>query len=56
MLKRILTPLQTKSLLAFPPYYMFGLLKFKLPDLGERIKEGTIKKLYVQEGDQVTEF
>lgn len=34
MLKRILTPLQTKSLFSFPPYYLFGVLKFKLPDLG----------------------
>jgi pyruvate/2-oxoglutarate dehydrogenase complex dihydrolipoamide acyltransferase (E2) component len=30
--------------------------KFKLPDLGEKIKEGTIKKLYVKEGDIVEEF
>ncbi len=36
--------------------YAFGLLKFNLPDLGEKIKEGTIKKLYVKEGDTVEEF
>lgn len=34
----------------------FGILKFNLPDLGEKIKEGTIKKLYVKEGDNVSEF
>lgn len=34
----------------------FGLIKFNLPDLGEKIKEGTIKKLYVKEGDTVEEF
>lgn len=28
--------------------YAFGLIKFNLPDLGEKIKEGTIKKLYVK--------
>ena len=33
--------------------YPFSLLKFNLPDLGEKIKEGTIKKLYVKEGDKV---
>ena len=32
-------------------FCQFGIIKFKLPDLGEKIKEGTIKKLYVQEGD-----
>jgi hypothetical protein len=31
--------------------YHFGIYKFNLPDLGEKIKEGTIKKLYVKEGD-----
>lgn len=34
----------------------FGVLKFNLPDLGEKIKEGTIKKIYVKEGDPVSEF
>jgi|JI10StandDraft_1071094.scaffolds.fasta_scaffold2939695_1 2-oxoisovalerate dehydrogenase E2 component (dihydrolipoyl transacylase) len=34
----------------------FGLFKFPLPDLGEKIKEGTVKKLYVREGDRVGEF
>jgi len=33
--------------------YHFGIVKFSLPDLGEKIKEGTIKKLYVKEGDSV---
>lgn len=28
--------------------YGFGIYKFHLPDLGEKIKEGTIKKLYVK--------
>lgn len=28
--------------------FQFGMLKFNLPDLGEKIKEGTIKKLYVK--------
>ena len=33
------------------PRHNFGIIKFNLPDLGEKIKEGTIKKLYVKEGD-----
>ncbi len=36
--------------------YCFGVFQFKLPDLGEKIKEGTIKKIYVKEGDTVEEF
>ncbi len=36
--------------------YSFGLIKFNLPDLGQKIKEGTIKKLYVKEGDPVEQF
>lgn len=36
--------------------FNFGLIKFPLPDLGEKIKEGTVKKLYVAEGDRVQEF
>ena len=36
--------------------FRFGMIKFNLPDLGEKIKEGTIKKLYVKEGDVVEEF
>lgn len=36
--------------------YQFGILKFNLPDLGEKIKEGIIKKLYIKEGDKVEEF
>lgn len=31
--------------------FRFGVVKFNLPDLGEKIKEGTIKKLYISEGD-----
>ena len=34
----------------------FGRLKFPLPDLGEKIKEGTVKKLYVKQGQKVEEF
>lgn len=35
----------------------FGTIKpFKLPDLGEKIKEATVKKVYVKEGDTVEEF
>lgn len=34
----------------------FGLYRFPLPDLGEKIKEGKVKKLYVREGDSVEEF
>jgi 2-oxoisovalerate dehydrogenase E2 component (dihydrolipoyl transacylase) len=37
-------------------YYYFGIIKFNLPDLGEKIKEGTIKKFYIKEGDSVKEF
>ena len=33
---------------SFLQRYSFGLIKFNLPDLGEKIKEGTIKKLYVK--------
>lgn len=37
-------------------YFPFAKVKFPLPDLGEKIKLGTIKKLYVREGEKVTEF
>jgi hypothetical protein len=37
--------------LKLPLRNSFGMLKFNLPDLGEKIKEGTIKKLYISEGD-----
>lgn len=33
-----------------------ALLRFPLPDLGEKIKEGRVKKLYVREGDSIEEF
>ena len=36
-------------------YFSFGRIKFPLPDLGEKIKEGTVKKLYVKEGEKVEE-
>lgn len=36
--------------------FAFALIKFPLPDLGEKIKEGTVKKLYVSEGERVQEF
>ena len=36
-------------------YYM-AVKKFYLPDLGEKIKEGNIKALYVKEGSHVLEF
>ncbi len=36
--------------------YNFALLKFKLPDLGEKIKEATVKSWLVKEGSKVTEF
>jgi 2-oxoisovalerate dehydrogenase E2 component (dihydrolipoyl transacylase) len=50
------SPLLAHSRILFMSRYAFGLLKFNLPDLGEKIKEGTIKKLYVKEGDTVEEF
>jgi pyruvate/2-oxoglutarate dehydrogenase complex dihydrolipoamide acyltransferase (E2) component len=34
----------------------FGIVKFPLPDLGEKIKEGKVKKLYVREGSEVKSF
>ncbi len=40
----------------FKSFFNFGIVKFNLPDLGEKIKEGTIKKLYIKEGDRVEEF
>ena len=44
-----------KNLLRFSAFnsYQFSIAKFNLPDLGEKIKEGTIKRLYVKEGDYV---
>jgi len=31
----------------------FAVMRFPLPDLGEKIKEGKVRKLYVKEGDKV---
>ena len=44
-----------KNLLRFSAFnsYQFSIVKFNLPDLAEKIKEGTIKRLYVKEGDYV---
>ena len=45
MLKQFYKPL---ILMGRNMQFQFGMLKFNLPDLGEKIKEGTIKKLYVK--------
>ena len=42
--------------LSFPIRYSMAIYKFHLPDLGEKIKEGTVKAHYVKEGDHVFEF
>ena len=48
MLKHILSPFSRSGKLFTPHPFYFSILKFNLPDLGEKIKEGTIKKLYVK--------
>ncbi len=55
-LKQILKTRSKCKLLTEMSVWNFALVKFKLPDLGEKIKEGTIKKLYISEGDTVAEF
>lgn len=53
---RSLKELSKAKSLVFGQFFNFGVFKFNLPDLGEKIKEGTIKKLYIKEGDKVEEF
>lgn len=36
--------------------WRFGVIDFKLPDLGEKIKEATVKKWHVKEGDEILEY
>lgn len=52
---RSLQSLSRTSILA-RQYFSFGVIKFNLPDLGEKIKQGTIKKLYIKQGDRVEQF
>lgn len=47
MLKTVAN-LYKSSFLNLNNAYKLSILKFNLPDLGEKIKEGTIKKLYVK--------
>lgn len=42
--------LQQKLALTRQSLFKMALLRFPLPDLGEKIKEGRVKKLYVKEG------
>jgi 2-oxoisovalerate dehydrogenase E2 component (dihydrolipoyl transacylase) len=53
---RSLKELSKVKSLVFGQFFNFSVVKFNLPDLGEKIKEGTIKKLYIKEGDKVEEF
>lgn len=40
--------LQQLAPLTIKMFRNFAVFKFPLPDLGEKIKEGTVKKLYVK--------
>ena len=44
---QLFNKLMTRRIM-FKNQMAFGRLKFPLPDLGEKIKEGTVKKLYVK--------
>ncbi len=37
-------------------HHFASIKKFYMPDLGEKIKEATVKAWHVQEGDLVEEF
>lgn len=39
-----------------PLHYLGTIKQFYLPDLGEKIKEATIKEWHIKEGDKVEEF
>lgn len=48
--------LQLPNIASLHSIYRFATIRFPLPDLGEKIKEGRVKKLYVKEGDIIKEF
>lgn len=48
--------LQLRNISTSHKLYEFATIRFPLPDLGEKIKEGRVKKLYVKEGDKIKEF
>jgi multidrug efflux pump subunit AcrA (membrane-fusion protein) len=48
-----ISALQQIARIITKPFCKFAVVRFPLPDLGEKIKEGRIKKLYVREGDRV---
>ncbi len=47
---------RAKSLSSFSFAPFGSIKKFYMPDLGEKIKEATVKAWHVQEGDPVEEF